>query len=174
MPIFEQNYRNAKTVGMPVGAYGGRREIMEFVSPQGPVYQAGTLSGNPIAMAAGNAQIEYLQKHTEIYDEVDKKGEYLEAEFLKSAAKYGVPIRVNRVGSMLSVFFTDSDVTDFKTASQCDTERFKRYFNLMLERGIYLAPSQFEALFLSDAHTAEDLEKTAKAFDEVMEILKGC
>ena len=160
--------------GMPVGAYGGRREIMEFVSPQGPVYQAGTLSGNPIAMAAGNAQVEYLQNHTEIYDEMNKKGEYLEAEFLKSAAKYDIPIRVNRVGSMLSVFFTDSDVTDFKTASKCDTEQFKRYFNLMLGRGIYLAPSQFEALFISDAHTDEDLEKTVMAFDEVMGILKGC
>ena len=160
--------------GMPVGAYGGRRDIMEFISPEGPVYQAGTLSGNPIAMAAGNAQIEYLQNHTKIYDEVNKKGEYLEAEFLKSAAKYGVPIRVNRIGSMLSVFFTDSDVTDFKTASQCDTERFKTYFNLMLERGIYLAPSQFEALFISDAHTKEDLEKTAKAFDEVMATIKSC
>ena len=159
---------------MPVGAYGGRREIMEFVSPQGPVYQAGTLLGNPIAMAAGNAQIEYLQNHTEIYDEVNKKGEYLEAEFLKSAVKYDIPIRVNRVGSMLSVFFSDSDVTDFKTTSKCDTERFKRYFNLMLGRGIYLAPSQFEALFISDAHTDEDLEKTVMAFDEVMGILKGC
>lgn len=160
--------------GMPVGAYGGKRKIMEFVSPEGPVYQAGTLSGNPIAMTAGNAQIEYLQNHTEIYDEVNKKGGYLEAEFLKSAAKYDVPIRVNRVGSMLSVFFTDSDVTDFHTASQCDTERFKRYFNLMLGRGIYLAPSQFEALFISDAHTDEDLEKTVTAFDKVMGILKDC
>ncbi|MBQ3463122.1 MAG: aminotransferase class III-fold pyridoxal phosphate-dependent enzyme, partial [Clostridia bacterium] len=145
-----------------------------FVSPEGPVYQAGTLSGNPIAMAAGNAQIEYLQNHTEIYDEVNKKGEYLEADFLKSAAKYDIPIRVNRVGSMLSVFFTDTDVTDFKTASRCDTERFKTYFNLMLERGVYLAPSQFEALFISDAHTDEDLEKTARAFEETIKILKDC
>lgn len=160
--------------GMPVGAYGGKREIMEFVSPEGPVYQAGTLSGNPLAMAAGNAQIEYLQGHTEIYDEIEKKGEYLENEFVKSAEKNNIDIRVNRVGSMLSVFFTDTDVVDFKTASTCDTEKFKKYFNLMLERGIYLAPSQFEALFLSDAHTKEDLEKTARAFDEVMQILKSC
>lgn len=159
--------------GMPVGAYGGRRDIMEYISPEGPVYQAGTLSGNPIAMAAGNAQIEYLQNHLNIYDEVNKKGGYLEREFLTSASKYNVPVRVNRVGSMISVFFTDSDVTDFKSASKCDTEKFKRYFNLMLERGIYLAPSQFESLFLSDAHTAEDLEKTASAFDDVMKILKS-
>lgn len=160
--------------GMPVGAYGGKREIMEYVSPEGPVYQAGTLSGNPLAMAAGNAQIEYLQGHTEIYDETEKKGAYLENEFLQSAERNNIAIRINRVGSMLSVFFTDTAVIDFKTASKSDTERFKRYFNLMLERGIYLAPSQFEALFLSDAHTKEDLEKTAKAFDEVMKILKDC
>lgn len=157
--------------GMPVGAYGGKREIMEFVSPTGPVYQAGTLSGNPLAMAAGNAQLKYLQNHTDIYEEIEKKGEYLECEFKKSAEKYGIDICVNRVGSMMSVFFTDTDVVDFETACKSDTERFKKYFNEMLARGIYLAPSQFESLFLCDVHTEEDLEKTAKAFGEVMEIL---
>jgi glutamate-1-semialdehyde 2,1-aminomutase len=157
--------------GMPVGAYGGKREIMEFVSPTGPVYQAGTLSGNPLAMAAGNAQIEYLQEHTYIYEEIEKKGEYLEREFKLSAEKNGIAIRINRVGSMMSVFFTDTDVVDFTTACKSDTERFKKYFNEMLGRGIYLAPSQFESLFLSDAHTDEDLEKTAKAFADVMKIL---
>ncbi len=157
--------------GMPVGAYGGRREIMEFVSPTGPVYQAGTLSGNPLAMAAGNAQLEYLQQHAYIYEEIDKKGAFLEREFKAAAEKNGVDVRINRVGSMMSVFFTDIDVVNFETACKSDTERFKKYFNEMLRRGIYLAPSQFESLFLCDAHSQEDLEKTAKAFNEVMEIL---
>lgn len=157
--------------GMPVGAYGGRRDIMEFVSPVGPVYQAGTLSGNPLAMAAGNAQLKYLQEHTYIYEEIEKKGVYLEENFKKSAEKYGVNIQVNRVGSMLSVFFTNKKVTDFQSACASDTKRFKLYFNEMLKRGIYLAPSQFESLFLSDAHTDKDLEKTVSAFDEVMGIL---
>lgn len=158
--------------GMPVGAYGGKREIMEFVSPTGPVYQAGTLSGNPIAMAAGNAQIKYLQENTYIYEEIEKKGAYLESEFKKSAEKYGVNVCINRVGSMMSVFFTEYNVTNFETASKSDTEKFKLYFNEMLKEGIYLAPSQFESLFLSDAHTEADLKKTAAAFDKVMEILR--
>ena len=102
--------------GMPVGAYGGKREIMEFVSPTGPVYQAGTLSGNPLAMAAGNAQLEYLQEHTDIYEEIEQKGAYLEREFKAAAEKHGIDIRINRVGSMMSVFFTDTDVVDFETA----------------------------------------------------------
>lgn len=157
--------------GMPVGAYGGKRGIMEFVSPTGPVYQAGTLSGNPLAMAAGNAQLKYLQEHTDIYEEIEQKGAYLEKEFKAAAEKNGVNVRINRVGSMMSVFFTDTDVVDFATACKSDTERFKKYFNEMLKRGIYLAPSQFESLFLCDAHTADDLEKTVKAFGEVMEIL---
>ncbi len=157
--------------GMPVGAYGGRRDIMEFVSPTGPVYQAGTLSGNPLAMAAGNAQLKYLEENAYIYEEIEKKGEYLEREFTAAAKKNGVNIQVNRVGSMMSVFFNENPVTDFASSSKSDTEKFKRYFNEMLKRGIYLAPSQFESLFLSDAHTDEDLEKTVKAFGEVMEIL---
>lgn len=158
--------------GMPVGAYGGRRDIMEFVSPVGPVYQAGTLSGNPLAMAAGNAQLKYLQENVYIYEEIEKKGAYLEQKFKESAGKHGIDIKVNRVASMLSVFFTDIEVTDFQTACTSDTERFKVYFNEMLKRGIYLAPSQFESLFLSDAHTDDDLKQTTKAFDEVMEILR--
>lgn len=157
--------------GMPVGAYGGKREIMEFVSPTGPVYQAGTLSGNPLAMAAGNAQLKYISENHYIYEEIESKGQYLEESFKKSAHKYGIDIQINRVGSMMSIFFTDTAVVDFKTACLSDTERFKKYFNEMLKRGIYLAPSQFESLFLSDAHTKEDIEKTAAAFDEVMGIL---
>lgn len=154
--------------GMPVGAYGGRRDVMEYISPTGPVYQAGTLSGNPLAMTAGNAQLEYLHNNLQIYDELERKGAYLEREFNASAKRSRVPIKINRVGSMLSVFFTDTEVTDFKTACMSDTERFKKYFNAMLARGIYLAPSQFESLFLSNAHTDDDLEKTAHAFDEVV------
>ncbi len=157
--------------GMPVGAYGGKKAVMDFVSPSGPVYQAGTLSGNPLAMAAGNTQIKYLQEHTEIYDEVEKKGEYLEKEFKSAAKKNGVDICINRIGSMLSIFFTDKAVVDFDSACGSDTEKFKKYFNEMLRRGIYLAPSQFESVFLSDAHTYEDLKKTARAFSEVMKIL---
>ncbi len=157
--------------GMPVGAYGGKREIMEFVSPTGPVYQAGTLSGNPLAMAAGNAQLKYISENHYIYEEIESKGQYLEESFKKSADKYGIDIQINRIGSMMSIFFTDTEVVDFKTACLSDTERFKKYFNEMLKRGIYLAPSQFESLFLSDAHTKEDIEKTAAAFDEVMGIL---
>ena len=134
--------------------------------------RAGTLSGNPLAMAAGNAQIKYLQENPYIYEESEQKGAYLESEFKKSAEKYGMNVRVNRVGSMMSVFFTDNDVTNFETASKSDTEKFKVYFNEMLKQGIYLAPSQFESLFLSDAHTQDDLEKTAAAFDKVMEILR--
>lgn len=157
--------------GMPVGAYGGKREIMEFVSPTGPVYQAGTLSGNPLAMAAGNAQLKYISENHYIYEEIESKGQYLEESFKKSADKHGINIQINRIGSMMSIFFTDTEVVDFKTACLSDTERFKKYFNEMLKRGIYLAPSQFESLFLSDAHTKEDIEKTAEAFDEVMGIL---
>ncbi len=157
--------------GMPVGAYGGKREIMEFVSPSGPVYQAGTLSGNPLAMAAGAAQLKYLKTHKNIYGEIEKKGAYLEKEFNLSAEKHGIPVCINRVGSMMSIFFTETPVTDYKTACMSDTERFKKYFNEMLALGIYLAPSQFEALFLSDAHSSEDLEKTVQAFDAVMNIL---
>lgn len=157
--------------GMPVGAYGGKREIMEFVSPTGPVYQAGTLSGNPLAMAAGNAQLKYISENHYIYEEIESKGQYLEESFKKSADKHGINIQINRIGSMMSIFFTDTEVVDFKTACLSDTERFKKYFNEMLKRGIYPAPSQFESLFLSDAHTKEDIEKTAAAFDEVMGIL---
>ncbi len=157
--------------GMPVGAFGGKKEIMDFVSPSGPVYQAGTLSGNPPSMAAGNAQLKYLSEHTEIYDELERKGAYLEESFSRLAERSGVDVRVNRVGSMISVFFTRDDVTDFASAKKSDVKRFAKYFNEMLARGVYLAPSQFESLFISAAHTEKDLEKTADAFGEVMKIL---
>lgn len=149
--------------GLPVGAYGGRREIMEYISPTGPVYQAGTLSGNPLAMAAGLAQLNYLRENPQIYTELEEKGAYLENGFTEAAKAAGVNVCVNRIGSMQSVFFTDKTVTDFDTACSSDSEKFKTYFNEMLRYGIYLAPSQFEAVFLSAAHTKEDLDKTIAA-----------
>lgn len=149
--------------GLPVGAYGGKREIMEFISPTGPVYQAGTLSGNPLAMAAGLAQLTYLRDNPQIYTELEEKGSYLENGFKDAAAAAGVDICLNRVGSMMSIFFTKERVTDFNTACSSDTEKFKKYFKAMLRCGIYLAPSQFEAVFLSAAHTKNDLDKTIEA-----------
>lgn len=149
--------------GLPVGAYGGRREIMEYISPTGPVYQAGTLSGNPLAMAAGLAQLRYLHDNPQIYDKLEENGAYLENGLKEAAKAAGADTCVNRVGSMLSVFFTKEKVTDFDTACSSDAEKFKTYFNAMLNKGIYLAPSQFEAVFLSAAHTKADLDKTIGA-----------
>ena len=132
--------------GLPVGAYGGRKDIMSKVAPVGPIYQAGTLSGNPLAVAAGLAMLRHLKAHPEIYDRLERMG----AE-LCSAAPAG--ITVNRVGAMFTFFFTGGPVTDYESAKRSDTARFGRFFRAMLERGIYLAPSQFEAAFLSAAHT---------------------
>ena len=151
-----------------MGAYGGRRDIMEYISPTGPVYQAGTLSGNPLAMAAGLAQLTELKENPHIYGKLEESGAYLEKGLTEAAEAACVDVRINRVGSMLSVFFTDVDVTDFNTACRSDAEKFKRYFNAMLRRGIYLAPSQFESVFISAAHTREDLDKTINAAYESM------
>ncbi|MCH5212632.1 MAG: glutamate-1-semialdehyde 2,1-aminomutase [Oscillospiraceae bacterium] len=157
--------------GLPVGAYGGRREIMEYISPTGPVYQAGTLSGNPLAMAAGLAQMTELTENPQIYDKLEESSTYLENGFREAAKAAGIDVHINRCGSMLSLFFTDKKVTDFNSACTSDIEKFKRYFNAMLKYGIYLAPSQFEAVFLSAAHTREDLDKTIDAaFKAVKEI----
>ena len=154
--------------GLPVGAYGGRREIMEYISPSGPVYQAGTLSGNPLAMAAGLAQMTELTQNPQIYSKLEESGAYLENGLNEAAKSAGVDACINRCGSMLSIFFTDKSVTDFNTACTSDTEKFKRYFNAMLKQGIYLAPSQFEAVFLSSAHTRSDLDKTINAAFKAM------
>ncbi|MGD8401717.1 MAG: glutamate-1-semialdehyde 2,1-aminomutase [Bacillota bacterium] len=151
--------------GMPVGAYGGKKEIMQMVAPLGPVYQAGTLSGNPVAMAAGIATLRQLQANPGIYEALAGKARFLEEAFLKAAAQYGIPLTVNRAGSLLSAFFTGESVVDYRTALHADTQRFARYFKSMLNQGIYLPPSQFEALFLSTAHTQADLERTAAAID---------
>jgi glutamate-1-semialdehyde 2,1-aminomutase len=142
--------------GLPVGAYGGRRDIMSKVAPAGPVYQAGTLSGNPLAVAAGLAMLRHLEAHPEIYDRLETR-----AARLCAAAPAGV--MVNRVGSMFTFFFTDAPVTDWESAKRCDTARFGDFFRHMLDRGVYLAPSQFEAAFLSAAHTDDDIDKTILA-----------
>jgi glutamate-1-semialdehyde 2,1-aminomutase len=153
--------------GLPVGAYGGRREIMARISPDGPVYQAGTLSGNPVAMAAGLATLSILQSDQTIYDKLDEKGAKLEQAFKAAAGKYSIPLSVNRIGSLLSAFFTEKTVCDYDSAITSDTKRFARYFSGMLEAGIYLAPSQYEALFISLAHSDADLANTAVAIDRV-------
>jgi glutamate-1-semialdehyde 2,1-aminomutase len=145
--------------GLPVGAYGGRRDIMNQVAPVGPVYQAGTLSGNPLAVAAGLAMLRHLKAHPEIYDQLEAR-----AAELCAAAPAG--ITVNRVGSMFTFFFTDGPVTDYESAKRSDTARFGRFFRAMLERGVYLAPSQFEAAFVSAAHTEEDIRQTIAAARE--------
>ncbi|MDF2523146.1 MAG: glutamate-semialdehyde--aminomutase [Clostridiales bacterium] len=153
--------------GMPVGAYGGRKDIMSMISPIGPVYQAGTLSGNPVAMAAGIATLKILRDNPSIYTNLSTKAEQLDKAFISSSKKHGIPLVVNRAGSVLSAFFTDENVVNFKSAVKSDTTRFAKYFAGMLEGGIYIAPSQFEAVFLSYAHSDEDIKKTIATIDNV-------
>ena len=150
--------------GMPVGAYGGKREIMSQVSPVGPVYQAGTLSGNPVAMAAGLTQIRLLKENKDLYQRLNRTGECFFGELDQILNEAGIPHRLNHIGSLGCVFFNDgSPVEDYESAQLCDTTQYTRYFEVMLENGIYLAPSQFEAMFLSLAHSDEDLERTLNA-----------
>ena len=151
--------------GLPVGAYGGRREVMEMVAPLGPVYQAGTLSGNPLAMTAGIATLQLLQDQS-AYQRLEARASHLEDGLRRAAVGAEVPARINRVGSMLTVFFTDGPVTDYESARRSDTERYGRFFRAMLERGVYLPPSQFEAAFVSLAHSQADLEATISAAQE--------
>ena len=150
--------------GLPVGGYGGPSEIMDLVAPLGPMYQAGTLSGNPLAMAAGLATLRYLREHKkEIYPRLEKLGEELVGGVAAAAKEAGVPICYNRVGSMFTWFFTPGPVTDWNSAAKSDKEAFGRFFRSMLDNGIYLPPSQFEAAFLSAAHTQHDIEQTIAA-----------
>lgn len=149
--------------GMPVGAYGGRKEIMELVSPVGAVYQAGTLSGNPIAMAAGLTQLKYLHAHPEIYKGLEEKGEKLYGGMKKLLKEEGLSYQLNHISSLASLFFTEEEVVDYQSAKTSDTKAFAEYFKGMLGMGIHMAPSQFEAMFLSDAHTDEAIEKTLDA-----------
>lgn len=146
--------------GMPVGAYGGRREIMEYVSPIGSVYQAGTLSGNPVAMAAGLAQLRLLNENREIYKKIDAQANKLEDGFKSIAEELECPLWVNRVGSLVGVFFTKEKVDNFEKAKTSNTKLYAMYFNNMLKESIYLAPSQFEAMFVSYSHTEEDINRT--------------
>ncbi|MEI1256289.1 glutamate-1-semialdehyde 2,1-aminomutase [Blautia sp. JLR.GB0024] len=148
--------------GMPVGAYGGRKEIMEKVSPAGPVYQAGTLSGNPIAMAAGLAQLKILYEDPEIYTRLYQKGEMMFEGIRRIFLENNILYQVNSVASLGCIFFTENKVTDYASAKTSDTDAFAKYFKYMLNHGVHLAPSQFEAMFLSDAHTNEDIEAALK------------
>jgi glutamate-1-semialdehyde 2,1-aminomutase len=149
--------------GLPVGAYGGPSEIMDLVAPLGPMYQAGTLSGNPLAMAAGHAQLRYLREHKNLYQQLEQLSGELVVGVAAAAKTAGVPMTYNRVGSMFTWFFTPGPVTDWGSASKSDIEAFGRFFRNMLDSGIYLPPSQYEAAFLGAAHTAEDVEKTIAA-----------
>jgi len=149
--------------GMPVGAYGGKKEIMDYVSPQGPVYQAGTLSGNPVAMAAGLSMLNQLKFNKSIYEQLEEITEYIAIGFQKNLDQLGLNYTMNRIGSMVSVFFTDRKVTDFDTAKTCDTGLFGKYFREMLNSGIYLAPSQFETLFISTAITKDIADRIVEA-----------
>ena len=143
---------------MPVGAYGGRKDVMELIAPSGPVYQAGTLSGNPVAMAAGLAQLKLLRDTPDFYDELNRKSDRFFEKIKEVVQQAGKPWQVNHIGSLGCVFFTDSRVSNYAEAKTSDTEAFSRYFSFMLQHGVYLAPSQFEAMFLSSAMTEEELE----------------
>lgn len=150
--------------GLPVGAYGGKREFMEKIAPSGPIYQAGTLSGNPLAMAAGYTTLKLLTP--EVYQHLERKGARLEEGFNANAAKHGIPSVINRVGSMVCPFFTDARITNYDEAKLSNLEHFKAYFSSMLELGISVAPSQFEGMFVSAVHGDDDLEETIAAHGE--------
>jgi len=152
--------------GMPVGAYGGRRKIMEMVAPAGPVYQAGTLSGNPVAMAAGFAQLSILREHPEYYRKLNETSDVFFRKLEVAVEASGKPYQVNHIGSLGSLFFTGETVRDYESAKTSDTARYADYCNYMLGRGIYLAPAQFEAMFLSVAHTLQQLDYTVDAVAE--------
>ncbi|HEU4753782.1 MAG TPA: glutamate-1-semialdehyde 2,1-aminomutase, partial [Armatimonadota bacterium] len=158
--------------GFPLAAYGGRREIMEKMAPAGPIYQAGTLSGNPVAVSAGLAQLELLEDGS-AYRTLEERAAQLEAGLREAAEATGTAWTVNRVGSMLTAFFTDRPVRNYDEARTSDTARFGRFFRGMLERGIYLPPSQFEAAFVSTAHSPEDVQKTADAAREALAASTG-
>ncbi len=154
--------------GLPVGAYGGREDLMRQIAPDGPVYQAGTLSGNPLATAAGLATLKHLRAHPELYDHLESLGARMDRGWSALASDAGHPLVWNRVGSMGSVFFTTEPVVDWNTASAANRNAFTQYFWGMLDRGIYLAPSPFEVLFLSAAHTAADVDRTLDAARDVL------
>ena len=153
--------------GMPVGAYGGRREVMHQVAPLGPVYQAGTLSGNPLAMAAGVTTLTQLAQPG-FYESLEAKAERLAHGINAAIARHEVPARLSRVGSMMTLFFVDAPVTDYASARKADTERYARFFHALLDEGVYFPPSQFEALFVSAAHSDADINATIAAVDAAL------
>ena len=155
--------------GLPVGAYGGKREIMELIAPSGPVYQAGTLSGNPLAMTAGIETLRVIDEDPDFYDRLERTCVSLEQGIRFACLSSGLKYTLNRVGSMFTLFFTDAAVTDFGSAKTSDTAKFVKYFNSMLELGVYLPPSQFEACFVSAAHSNEDIERTIDAVSRSLE-----
>jgi glutamate-1-semialdehyde 2,1-aminomutase len=156
--------------GLPVGAYGGKREIMQMVSPAGPMYQAGTLSGNPLAMSAGLVMLSTLSRSKSVYRQIEQRSALLERGIRKNIETLGLNLRINRVGSMFTLFFTDQDVVDYESAKTSDTRKFSLYFNEMLNRGIYLPPSQFEAAFVSASHSIADINKTIAANLEALRV----
>ncbi|KQL19215.1 glutamate-1-semialdehyde 2,1-aminomutase [Cytobacillus solani] len=158
--------------GLPVGAYGGKREIMEQIAPAGPIYQAGTLSGNPLAMSAGYRTLRLLEQ-IEIYGELERKAARLEEGFKQNAELTSVPLKINRVGSMLSTFFTEQEVVDYETAKSSDMQVFKKYYTSMLNLGILTAPTPYEVMFISAAHSDEDIEDTIKAHYQVLSNVKS-
>jgi glutamate-1-semialdehyde 2,1-aminomutase len=155
--------------GLPVGGYGGKRKIMEMVAPSGPMYQAGTLSGNPLAMAAGYEMLSMLSKQRSLYKMLEKRSKQLEEGMRDNLKKIGVQYQLNRVGSMFTLFFTEQEVVDYDSAKTSDTKKFAVYFREMLKRGIYLPPSQFEAAFVSSAHGEREIEQTLKPFRGAIE-----
>jgi glutamate-1-semialdehyde 2,1-aminomutase len=157
--------------GLPVGAYGGKREIMQQIAPEGPVYQAGTLSGNPVAMAAGIATLEQLNTPG-FYEALDAKVERLSKGLKQAAQNSGIPVMIDREGSMMGMYFTDTPVYNFEDAKTSDLDRFAAYYQGMLAEGIYLAPSQFEALFVSAAHSEEEIDRTIEAAGKVFDTLE--
>jgi glutamate-1-semialdehyde 2,1-aminomutase len=153
--------------GLPVGAYGGKAEIMERIAPSGPIYQAGTLSGNPLAMTAGYETLSQLTPET--YTDFARKADLLEEGLKKAAEKYNIPHRINRAGSMIGIFFTNEEVSNYEGAKSSDLEMFADYYREMAHSGVFLPPSQFEGLFLSTAHTDDDIEKTLQAAEKAFE-----
>lgn len=147
--------------GLPVGAYGGKRELMDQIAPAGPIYQAGTLSGNPLAMAAGYTTLKLLTP--DVYEQLEERGARLQAGFERNAKEFGIPLTINRIGSMVCPFFTNTPVVNFDTAKSSDLDRFRRYFAAMVQEGVSVPPSQFEGMFISAAHTVEDIDATIEA-----------
>lgn len=157
--------------GLPVGAFGGRKEIMEMIAPSGPIYQAGTLSGNPLAMAAGYAALNHIKSNPAIYNQLEEKSAYLEKGIKSALHSINRGFALNRAGSMMTLFFVEEQVNNYDAAIKSNTVLYGKFFSEMLNRGIYLAPAQFEAAFVSTAHTKEDLDKTINAVEESLRII---